>query len=396
MKMPKKQLTQSKTLKVLTINTDFSATEDRKKARAYGGVAYYRLLKPMDNLDGFDITFKSAEMIDESVGKSTEEFYSELIKGNDIIVTKCIDNPEAASALLFFANKYNVKVVLDLDDNLFEVKHDQPAYSQYKRGGEKRPIVSALVGMVDAIFVSTQPLADYYAKFLEEVYHKKTPIFILPNYNDVNDFNFPLPEKRKDKVIIGWIGSTTHNEDLKMILPAIERILKEYPNTEFNIVGGLNHEATIEVFKNVDDSVLDRIYTSGGSIGWAGFPKILMELNWDIGLAPLLSDEFNRGKSHIKWMEMAMKHIPTVASRVYPYHMPILGQNTIVDGVTGVLCDEKEWYYKLRKLIEDKELREKIGENAYQYVKNNLQYKDHKHLWQKALKKVSKIKKKKL
>jgi len=393
--MPKTQSKPLNKIKVLGINTDFSATPERKAARVYGGVAYYRLLKPMENLEGIDFTFKSAEMLDESVGKTTAEFYSELVKGQDIIVTKCIDNPEAASALLFFANRYGVKLVLDLDDNLFEVKSDQPAYELYKRGGEKRPIVSALVSMADALFVSTQPLKDYYEKYLLDAFKKKTPIFVLPNYNDVKDFNFPLPEKNKDKIVLGWIGSTTHMDDLRIVLPAIERLLREYPNLEFNIVGGLNNEMALELFKDSDETITNRIFFSGGTLGWVGFPKMLMELNWDIGLAPLTDHEFNRCKSHIKWMEMAMKHIPTVASKCYPYWMPILGQDTIIDWKTGVLCDDKEWYYKLRKLIENKELREKIGENAYKYVSENLQYDKHRFLWKNALLAVQKIKVKK-
>jgi len=391
--MPKKQ---SKPCKILLLNTDYSASEERKKARLYGGVAYYRLLKPMMNLEGFETTFKSADMIDDAIGKRTEEFYNNLLKGYDIVVMKCVDNPEAASNFLFFAKKYGVKVVLDLDDNLFEVKPDQPAYKMYGKGGEKRPIVSALLSMVDALFVSTQPLADYYTKYLQDIYKKTTPTFVLPNYNDVKDFDFPISKNTTNKIVIGWIGSTTHNDDLKLTFPAIQRLMREYPNLEFNLVGGLTTENIPKVFEDFDDSVLDRVYTSGGTIGWEGFPKMLMELPWDIGLAPLTSHEFNRCKSHIKWMEIAMKHIPCVCSRVYPYHNQILGQDTVIDGKTGMLCDEKEWYYKLKKLIDNKELREQIGENSYKYVKKYLQYKDHLDLWKKALKEVSKLKPSKL
>ena len=385
------QKKQSQPLKILAINTDYSASLERKAAKTYGGVCYYRLKKPLEKLKNYEVTIKGAEMLDEVEGKTNAEFFSKLVKGYDIVITKCIDNPEAVSHLLFFCQKYKIKVVLDLDDNLLEVKPDQPVYELYKKGTEKRAVVSALLSMVDALFVSTQPLADYYTKYLKEVYNKNIPTFVLPNYNDVKDFDYPTPKRTNKKITLGWIGSTTHNDDLRIMLPAIQRLLQEYPNLEFNIVGGLTNEATLEIFSDFDDKVLDRVYTSGGTIGWEDFPKMLMELPWDIGLAPLTQHEFNRGKSHIKWLEMAMKKIPCVCSRVYPYHNKILGQDTVIDGETGFLCDDKEWYKKLKRLIDDKPLRKRIGQQAYDYVKNTLQYKDHYFLWEEALEVVSKM-----
>lgn len=73
-----------------------------------------------------------------------------------------------------------------------------------------------------------------------------------------------------------------------------------------------------------------------------------------------------------------MYQIPTVASHVYPYHMDILGKETIRDGETGVLARPDEWVEKLSELIENKELRLKIGRNAYDFVVKEWQYKDAK------------------
>jgi glycosyltransferase involved in cell wall biosynthesis len=52
-------------------------------------------------------------------------------------------------------------------------------------------------------------------------------------------------------------------------------------------------------------------------------------------------------------------------------------RQTIDDGHTGFLCSTaKEWEEKLEKLIVDAELRKQIGENAYNFVKEEWQYKD--------------------
>jgi len=78
-------------------------------------------------------------------------------------------------------------------------------------------------------------------------------------------------------------------------------------------------------------------------------------------------------------MEYSMIKIPTVASRVYPYFIELDGKDTIRDGETGFLCSTPEqWEKTLSKLIEDEELRIKIGQQAYNYIKDNWQYKDSK------------------
>lgn len=373
--------------KIAIIGTDWNSSAERKASNGYGGVTYYRLIKPLLNLKGYDVTYHGADLLQMAEKKSPVDFWSDFVKQYDLFIIKHIDNAEAASNLLFFAQRHDKKVILDMDDNLLEIKPDQPAYETYKQGSEKRAVVLAFISMVDAIFVSTQPLADYYDDYIQKVFNKKTPIFVLPNYNDISDWDFKPSEKYSDRTVIGWMGSTTHLADLKIVLHTIQRLMKEYPNLYFELIGGLTHEQAPEFFASFDEELLDRVYCGSGTVNWEGYPEHLSKEKWDIGIAPLTQDEFNRGKSHIKWMEYAMYKIPCVASRVYPYHEKILGQDTITDGETGLLCDKKEWYKKLKKLIDNKELREKIGNNAYEYIKNNLQYKDHLYLWEDAVSK---------
>jgi glycosyltransferase involved in cell wall biosynthesis len=90
-------------------------------------------------------------------------------------------------------------------------------------------------------------------------------------------------------------------------------------------------------------------------------------------------------------MEYASYKIPTVASNVYPYYKDIQGTKTIEDGVTGYLCEPKEWYEKLEKLVLDNNLRNRIGENAYYYVKDNWQPQHHIKKWKEAIDTLLKI-----
>ena len=58
-------------------------------------------------------------------------------------------------------------------------------------------------------------------------------------------------------------------------------------------------------------------------------PQKVCDLKLDIGIAPLLDDQFNRHKSCIKYYEYAMSGAVTLASHVVPYstEVPITAKN---------------------------------------------------------------------
>jgi glycosyltransferase involved in cell wall biosynthesis len=69
----------------------------------------------------------------------------------------------------------------------------------------------------------------------------------------------------------------------------------------------------------------------------------------------------------LRWLEYSALKTPTVASNIAE------ANRTIEDGKTGLLVPNttEAWVEALGKLIEDKKLRIKMGENAYKEVKKN-------------------------
>jgi glycosyltransferase involved in cell wall biosynthesis len=90
-------------------------------------------------------------------------------------------------------------------------------------------------------------------------------------------------------------------------------------------------------------------------------------LDCDINLCPLVDNAFNRCKSAIKWYEASVMPTPeaTLAQDTAPYQ-------EIQDGKTGLLFKTPaEFVEKLSLLIEDAQLRKKLGEGARKWVMNN-------------------------
>ncbi len=369
-------------MKVAFIDNSWNNTKDNN----YSGVGYYRIVQPAKYIKKHDVKVIGNNIKDYG----GENVLEQIIKDHDIIVTKAVDNPTAASQIAFFKEHYNKKLVIDLDDNYFEVRPDQPGYKWYYPGSQKRAILSAYLSLADHLIVSTQPLADYHKEFFKKVYKQNTPITVLPNFNDLDEFRYRYKGNQNQRMIkIGWQGSTTHFSDLLMVMPAIKKIMAKYPNVWVDFMGGIEINQVRDLFGKFPDEMFRRVSIVGGTPSWLNYPWKLSKTKWDIGICPLIDDEFNRNKSHIKWMEYAAYKIPSVASKVYPYYKDILGIKTIQQGKTGFLArTTDDWIKYLTLLIENKDLRKKIGENAYEDVKKNWQMKDHYQLYEDLFDKI--------
>jgi len=364
--------------RVLMIYTEWAANEYRKKNDLYGGVGYYRIAKPGQYLRQFyDVDVMGKKLLD--YGEKAIDMWLKIYHNYDIVISKHIDDATTASTMIGMSRHVGVPVILDLDDNFLSIREDNPATAEYDVGKGRRYTVLALLGLADGLFVSTEPLKEAYA-------HINPRIDVLPNCNDVDDWKFMRAERDPKKVVIGYAGSITHDMDLALVIPALNEILKEYPDVEFQMLGAM-HEETFRMFcEKLPDAREGQVKMRLGTPAWDGYPRLLSDMAWDIGIAPLLADDFTKCKSHIKWMEYAMYKIPTVVSGGFPYSEPIQGTQTVVDGKTGIVVNSNaDWYNRLEELILDKGKREQIGQQAYDAVKNDWQWVSHAHKWKEAI-----------
>lgn len=146
-------------------------------------------------------------------------------------------------------------------------------------------------------------------------------------------------------------GSITHNDDFQMILPAVVRLMRDYPDVKLHVVGELDLPEALEPFS-------DRVVRMPFS-PWRRLPQMLSFV--DVNLVPLEDTLFNRCKSENKWVEAALVKVPSVASNVGAL------ADSITDGVNGVLCDNTAdaWYEALARLHDDSDLRARLGRAAY-------------------------------
>lgn len=368
--------------RILFIRTDWGVSEYRRKNDAYGGIGYYRVVKPAQALaeaypDEYEITVWGKHVT--TLGESADVAYPRIFRAFDLVICKDIDGVNASN-MLAVAEHYGKPLVIDIDDNVMAIRDDNPAAEYYGKGKPDRYLKMALYGLAPGVIASTEPLRNALSAHSPRVN-------VLPNCNDVRDWQFPKKQHTDGMIRIGYAGSITHNADLELVKPALLHILKKYPNVRFEMLGAYDKPDARQMISEFQE-VADRIQFFAGTPSWKGYPEALASMGWDIGLAPLIVDDFNQSKSHIKWMEYAMLKIPTVASAVYPYKEPIQGTPVIEQGKTGFLVKPSTpdyWITYLSELIESEELRRNIGQAAYDAVLHNWQYKHHIHKWKQVI-----------
>lgn len=336
-------------------------------------VAQYRTIQPAKYLRqlGWDIPELPYKL---PVIPNDDEFikpgdklgsWASLSKNADIIMMQRSDTPDAIALGLAMREQSGCPLVYEIDDNIYDVSKTSPSYKYWFPGSPLIEVAETFMQHVDAITTTTEALADVYRRFNPNVY-------VLPNYQDLDTWEGVVRPKPENQIVVGWAGGFTHYDDLRLIRRVIKKILRNYKNVVFRVIGTLpDFLVGVEGVEFRKDSV-----------HCTKWPNKLAELNFDIGLAPVVDRPFNQGKSNIKWQEYSMLGIPTIASNVGSYR-------EIVPNETGFLANtESDWYFYLERLIKSEELRKEIGSNARKHITQNYSLAGNVSKWDQAYREI--------
>lgn len=259
------------------------------------------------------------------------------------------------------AKENNKTCFYDIDDLVFDTEYtDKIKYVQGLEEDEKKLYddgvkrMGKTLDLCEYAIASTDMLQKEMSKHVKEAFiNRNVASEEMVKYSEIA---LNTVQKDKSKIVIGYLsGTITHNDDFKLIMPSVIKILKKYNNVYLKIVGLLDLPEEMEDIK-------DKVITAP-FMDWKELPKLIRSI--DINLAPLEEGVFNEAKSENKWTEAALVKIPTIASNVGAF------KSQIKNNKTGILCsNEKEWEEGLTRLIEDNELRNSIANNAYNEVMN--------------------------
>ncbi len=304
----------------------------------YFACPYIRIWSPMSVSSEFE-AFSGCRVDGNGIKCNTK-----LVHDADIVILQR-DFPshvEAVHRILTIAKERGVPVVLESDDDLINLPKEHPA-SPISVGLQSGLESSA--HLLSGFIVSTEHLASIFKKYGK-------PVYVVPNFIDDRLWQLTPLKRDPELLVIGYMGTPTHKEDLDCAIPALKKLLHKYQGKlELWLWGALPEDLR----QNPGVKLV-----AGLNVNYPQFAADFISNRPDIAIAPLRDVPFNYSKSAIKFFEYSLLRIPGVYSKVGPY------ATVVEDGKTGILVNNNfsAWMEALESLITEPSLRSRIGGSA--------------------------------
>jgi tetratricopeptide (TPR) repeat protein len=259
----------------------------------------------------------------------------------DVLVVQFIHDWELL-ALIERRRAAGKVTVFEANDYFFDVQPWNPVSERWRdravQEGFRRFLRSA-----DAVQTSSRELARRWREFADTVFVFENHLAAVP----------PLAEPPARPLTIGWGGSPGHFADWFQVAPLLQRWLDAHPDVHLAVM-------TNEFARPFLSLPAERYhFTPFGSI--SDYLRFLGTL--DIGLAPLLPSDYNRGRSDVKFLEYAASGVAGIYADLEPY------RDSVRHGETGLLYRTgDELIACLDRLASDAALRRRIRTQAHAYV----------------------------
>lgn len=246
--------------------------------------------------------------------------------------------------LMSWAKLAGKKTVIDLDDAPSRTNNSVTLKN-----------VEYMLRNVSVVTVGSRALFDYATGYSDNVY-------LIPSCVRLKYYrSLENRENAKDFICLGWIGNGKHyKEDLISILrEPLAEVAKKSP-IRLKLIGVCGEKDLYAAFSGIPGLHLDFI----DQIDWSDPGAVSGALqDVDIGLYPLLQNEFNKYKCGFKALEYMAMGVPVVSSDVAE------NREIVIEGENGFFAyGSDEWRDALGQLVADASLRRRFGVNGRKLV----------------------------
>ncbi|MCX5522180.1 glycosyltransferase [Streptomyces bobili] len=260
----------------------------------------------------------------------------------------------------------SIRLVLDLDDDYF---HIDPSNAHAAATWDKAMLqrLAGNMALANVVTCCSEPLAAVLRDYADDVR-------VIPNGLHAHLLGKPRDYLAEGRPLsVGWAGTTSTVAELPEAVRALNRI------SAYSRPGGVQVRI---VGIGPEQAMGMGLRGRGvGALGWV--PNVDHYLQavaeWDVWCAPYRDTAFNRAKFPTKWLESSVLGIPLIASDIEPY------RRVIRHGENGFLVRyEHEWGRLIKRLVDDPELRQRIGMTARGEASGSIMQALHVQ-WQDAL-----------
>ena len=288
----------------------------------------------------WDIVYTNGNYVNKVLGtlcgyyrRLRDIFY---LKRYDLVYVHMWVTPLGTSLFERIFRALSKKILYDIEDNVWMGKRSKT-----------NPIISALKGTSKANYlikvsdhvITSSPFLNEYCSAI----NKHNACTYISSSVDTERFVPTNSYTNARKVTIGWTGTFSSREYLDLLRNVFLR-LGQRCDFKLRIIGNFKYElpgVDLEVIQWKEESEVED----------------LQEI--DIGIYPLVDDEWVLGKSGLKAIQYMAFGLPTVATNVG--NTPKIIQH-MRNG--WLVKTEEEWIQALETLITSPELRHKLGHTA--------------------------------
>ncbi|WP_462252252.1 glycosyltransferase family 4 protein [Ekhidna sp.] len=248
--------------------------------------------------------------------------------------------------------KSKAKLVFDFDDSIWlqDESSNQSVFQKLKNPAKTGKIIS----YCDLTIAGNDYLANYASNHTDN-------ITIIPTTIDLDEYS-RVEIKKSEKVCIGWSGSFSTIKHFESAVEALKIIKDKYHDkVYFKVIGDGNYANQELDIKGLP---------------WKAQTEVSDLCEIDIGIMPLPDDDWSKGKCGLKGLQYMALEIPTIMSPVG------VNSDIINSGENGFLAGTtEEWVEKLSLLIEDSQLRMKVGKAGRSTVEKEYSVDVNKDKW---------------
>jgi glycosyltransferase involved in cell wall biosynthesis len=305
-----------------------------------------------------------------------------------------------------------IKVIMDIDD-LWFVDQRHPMYHQVKASkiGEMK---IEMLKLVDYVTTTTPIFANTIKDRL-----KVKNVEVFPNAVNEEEPQYKINKTESDKIRFGWLGGSSHLFDIELMSNGISTTYNSYKDKVQFVLCGFDLRGTVtEIDENTkqqrnrpikpNETVwykYEKIFTDNYSVINDEYKTYLnsfsetpyddanepyrrrwtKEINsyatnyntFDVSLAPLVESLFNGNKSQLKVIEAGFHKKAIIASEADPYTLDLISavDNGVFNNNGNALLvnpkrNHKDWAKNMKRLIENPNMIEDLGERLYETVKD--------------------------